>query len=383
MFRPCFDGLESRKVFSLAPVPPSAPSPFSAIVKLEGIFPDGESYVGSGFLVDSYHVLTAGHLVYDYDDGGFAASITVIPELYGTSQPFGAATMIKERTMPAWQAFSAAHPDLTGPDAQDIGLITLNRQIGNETGWMSYGYSNDTSTYAAGAIFDTAGYPADPASGYDGLHMAYSSGPIVGLPFGEGAIAYHQSDISTYGGQSGSPLWAHSTGVVSGVVCGAEIPNTAGRFRPAISGGGAMGMATRITPAIDNYLRRLIVADTPPVPPPPALQPPGATSIGPVWRSRRGITSIGVNFDQPLNPSSARRRRQYDVVADVVRHVKGHDVMDQKALRIQRVGYVRNTQMVRIYLARPSKGTVKVIVYPGLVSANGAVSTQSYSWVVR
>ena len=142
-------------------------------------------------------------------------------------------------------------------------------------------------------------------------------------------------------------------------------------------------MATRITPAIDNYLRRLIVADTPPVPPSPALKPPGATSIGPVWRSRRGITSIGVNFDQPLNPSSARRRRQYDVVADVVRHVKGHDVMDQKALRIQRVGYVRNTQMVRIYLARPCKGTVKVIVYPGLVGANGAVSTQSDSWVVR
>jgi hypothetical protein len=144
-----------------------------------------------------------------------------------------------------------------------------------------------------------------------------------------------------------------------------------------------MGMATRITPALYNYLQKLIVADTPPVPPPPALQPPSATSIGPVWRSRRGITSIGVNFDQPLNPSSARRRRQYDVLADVVRHVKGHDVMDQRALRIQRVSYVRNTQMVRIYLARPCKGTVKVIVYPGLVGANGAVSTQSYSWVVR
>jgi hypothetical protein len=57
--------------------------------------------------------------------------------------------------------------------------------------------------------------------------------------------------------------------------------------------------------------------------------------------------------------------------------------MDQKALRIQRVGYVRNRQMVRIYLARPCKGTAKVIVYPGLVGANGAVSTQSYSWVVR
>jgi V8-like Glu-specific endopeptidase len=204
--RPCFDGLESRTVFSLIPVPPNAPSPFTAIVKIEGTFPDGESYVGSGFLVDSYHILTAGHLVYEYDDGGFATRITVIPELYGTSEPFGEATVTKERTTPAWQAFSAAHPDMTGPDAQDIGLITLNRQIGNGTGWMSFGHSNDVSIYNPGAIFDTAGYPADPASGYDGLHMAYSSGPILGLSPGGGAIGYDQSDVTTYGGQSGSPL---------------------------------------------------------------------------------------------------------------------------------------------------------------------------------
>jgi V8-like Glu-specific endopeptidase len=367
----------------LSPVPASAPHPFTAIVELQGTFPNGESYVGSGFLVDSYHVLTAGHLVYEYDGGGFAASITVIPELYGTSQPVGEATMTEERTMPAWQAFSAAHPDLTGPDAQDIGLITLNRQIGNETGWMTYGYSNEMSTYAPGAIFATAGYPADPASGFDGLHMAYSSGPIVGLSPDGGAIGYHPSDITTYGGQSGSPLWAHSTGVVSGVVTGGEIPYTAGRIVPAISDGEGLSMATRITPAIYSYLQKLIIADTPPVPPPPTVQPPSATSIGPVWRSRRGITSIGVVFDQPLNPSSARRRRQYDVLTDVVRRVKGDDVMDQKALRIKRVGYVRNSQMVRIYLARPYKGTVKVVVYPGLVGANGAVSSQSYSWVVR
>jgi V8-like Glu-specific endopeptidase len=382
MLRPCFEGLESRTVFSLTPVPPNAPSPFSAIVKIKGTFPDGEGYVGSGFLVDSYHVLTAGHLVYEYDDGGFAANIT-IPELYGTSRPFGTATMTKERTMPAWQAFSAAHPDMTGPDAQDIGLITLNRQIGNETGWMSYGYSNDMSTYASGALFETTGYPADPASGYDGLHMAYSSGPIVGLSPDGAAIGYHPSDITTHGGQSGSPLWSLSTGVVSGVVSGGEIAHTAGRLRPAISGGEAMGMATRITPAIYNYLQKLIVADTPPVPPPPALQPPSATSIGPVWRSRKGTTSIGVNFDQPLNPGSARRRRHYDVLADVVRHVKGQDVMDKRTLRIRRVGYVLNTQSVKIYLARPYKGAVKVIVYPGLVGANGAVSTQSCSWLVR
>jgi V8-like Glu-specific endopeptidase len=244
MFLPSFEWLEARKVFSLTPVPPNPPRPLTAVVKIEGTFPDGQTYVGSGFLVDSYHVLTAGHLVYDFDDGGLATSITVIPDLYGTSEPFGEATMINERTTPTWQAFSAAHPDLTGSDAQDIGLVTLNRQIGNETGWMTYGYSNELTTYAPGAVFDTAGYPADPASGYDGLHMAYSSGPIVGLSPDKGAIGYDQSDITTYGGQSGRPVWASSTGMVSGVVTGGEIPSAVGSIRLATSSGG--GLSTHV-----------------------------------------------------------------------------------------------------------------------------------------
>ena len=248
--------------------------------------------------MDSYHVLTAGHLVYEYDDGGLATNITVIPDLHGTSEPFGEATMTKARTMPAWQAFSASYPDVTGPDAQDIGLITLNRQIGIQSGWISFGYSSNLSIYNPGATFDTAGYPADPASGYDGRHMAFSSGPILGLFPGGGAIGYYQSDITTYGGQSGSPFWSNATGVVSGVATGGMNRSAAGRFRPSISDAGGLGMATRITPEIYSDLRRWIATDTPPVPPPPPIKPPIATAIGPTWRSRRGITSIGVSFDR-------------------------------------------------------------------------------------
>jgi hypothetical protein len=66
-----------------------------------------------------------------------------------------------------------------------------------------------------------------------------------------------------------------------------------------------------------------------------------------------------------------------------MRRVKGRDVMDHKALRIARVSYNGSLRRVRIYRAKPCKGTVQVIIYPGLVGANGAVSTQSSSSVVR
>jgi hypothetical protein len=108
-----------------------------------------------------------------------------------------------------------------------------------------------------------------------------------------------------------------------------------------------------------------------------------ATALGPTWHSRRGITSIGIGFDQPLDPRSAKRRRQYDVLADVMRRVKGHDVMDRKALRIARASYNGSQRRVRIFLAKPYKTILHLMIYIGLVDANGAVTTESYSWVVR
>jgi V8-like Glu-specific endopeptidase len=382
-FRPAFEGLESREVFSLTPVSPGAPGPFSAIVKIQGRMPDGEIYVGSGVMVDSYHVLTAGHNVYDYDDGGYASSITVIPALSGASKPFGVATMIRAQTTPAWKAFSkstAGQPDQTCPKAQDIGLITLNRRIGDLTGWMPFGYSKNMRTYARGSVFDTAGYPADPASGYDGQHMAYSSGPITGLlPPGD-AIGYAQAAITTYGGQSGSPLWDHSTGVVYGVVTGDGIPAAQGYHLVLSNSKAPMPKATtRITPAIYNYLERLIRADTPPSPSPLSL----TATIGPTWHSSRGLTSIGIFFDQPLDPISATQRRQYRVLDTDTSRSWGTGVMDLKTLPIGRVRYDAASHMVRIYLARPDRGSASVIVYPGLVGADGANSTRDFSWEVR
>ncbi len=379
-FRPGFDGLESRTVFSLTPVAPNASFPYTAIVKIEETFPDGERYVGSGVMVDSYHVLTAGHVVYDYDDGGWASQIIVIPDMNGSSNPFGEAFMASERTYTTWEDYSKYHPDSTAPGAYDIGLITLNSAIGNETGWMNYGYDNNNSRFASGTIMNTAGYPA--SGGYDGLTMQLSTGPIAGLSPDGSAIRYYQSSITTYGGQSGSPIWidipADNSRVVYGIhVGGNETPD-------------GLNFATRITQKIFDDLQSWRASDTPPSTPSPTPTPtpaptiPRVTTFGPVWHSRGGITSIGVNFNEQLNPGSASHRNFYRVLAPVTRRVNGRKVtVFSKSLGIKRVSPNSDADSVRIYLARPHKGLVEVIVYHGLVGANGAVSPSNDSGFVR
>src|SRR5262249_44172674 len=80
--------LESRELLPLSPVSTTAPFPYSAIVKLYITYPDNKGFVGSGAIIDNFHVLTAGHNTYSAADGGFAKSIHVIPEMNGTYEPY-------------------------------------------------------------------------------------------------------------------------------------------------------------------------------------------------------------------------------------------------------------------------------------------------------
>ena len=247
---PVLQTLEGRELLSLSGVAPNAGYPFTAIVELQMTFPDHKTYVGTGTMVDSFHVLTAGHVVYSYADGGFASRIIATPELYGTYRPFGTASMTYERTFTAFTSYNRTHPGQTAPGDYDIGMITLNRNIGNYTGWMAYGYDNNNADFTRGTIYDTAGYPA--AGGYDGRHMEFSGGQIAGLSPNGSAIDYYQSSITTYAGQSGSPVWRANSGVVYGVVAGGnDTPNS-------------LNFATRITQSIFNTLQSWRASDSKP-----------------------------------------------------------------------------------------------------------------------
>ena len=113
------------------------------------------------------------------------------------------------------------------PGDGDIGLITLNAPIGNQTGHFGLGYNDDDSF--AGETLNTIGYPGagnqNPYSGDNGYNQWSQSGAIggttnflqlsLGAPFS--AFYYSLSGIITEGGQSGSPLF-NNQGIIYGVI---------------------------------------------------------------------------------------------------------------------------------------------------------------------
>jgi hypothetical protein len=85
--------------------------------------------------------------------------------------------------------------------------------------------------------------------------MEFSSGPIAGLSSDGSALMYSQSSITTYAGQSGSPVWRYNPSngsrVIYGVVAGGYASN-------------GMNFAMRITQSIFNSLQSWRSADRAP-----------------------------------------------------------------------------------------------------------------------
>src|SRR5689334_13822760 len=58
--------------------------PYSAATKIYAYWAASDSwYLASGTMVDSYHVLTAAHVIYDNAEGGYADKVIVLPGYSG------------------------------------------------------------------------------------------------------------------------------------------------------------------------------------------------------------------------------------------------------------------------------------------------------------
>lgn len=161
--------------------------PWRTVTKLFVTFPKSNSPSGcSGTLIAAQYVLTAGHCVYNKASGGYAKKIEVIPGLSGTYKPYGSAYAKKIRAYTAWTSSQNSN--------YDFALITLDRPIGNSTGWLGY------TTYSSvnGITGNIAGYPGDKG----GTYLYYHSGRISSST---SYRLYYQ--IDTYGGQSGSGIY--------------------------------------------------------------------------------------------------------------------------------------------------------------------------------
>lgn len=173
--------------------------PWSAIVSIQATFPNGQSYIGSGALVGPNDVLTAGHVLYSPDDGGYATSVAVIPGRYGWYEPYG---RIAAKSIQVDQTFVGERAFTWVAENHDYGIITLGTNIGNSTGWLGTGYITNPAGLV-GRYVESAGYPGDYFNGWDGSYMAYTAGTIDRATFTQLEFV---DDLDTYPGQSGSPV---------------------------------------------------------------------------------------------------------------------------------------------------------------------------------
>ena len=172
--------------------------PWRTICKLYITASDGTNWVGSGAIIDDFHVMTAGHCAFLHDNGGWASSIEVVPAMDTSDDP-------SDPNGHAWVTFMRSYTGWTvsESDDHDWAVLTLDRNIGTFTGWMGRMTAGSDST-----IYDEdcniAGYPTDLSSG----GRMWASGET-----GRGANEYnHYYELDTFNGMSGAPVWRYVSG---------------------------------------------------------------------------------------------------------------------------------------------------------------------------
>jgi V8-like Glu-specific endopeptidase len=199
---PRVEPIETRVLLSVFPpddrtlVTNTRAYPYSAIVALQSCFPDGVTEFGTGALIDSTHVLTAGHLVYSKLDGGLTMSILAIPALNGSEMPYGYefATAVHDYS---------AYVKYRNPSF-DLALVTLAQPIDAAAG--TFGLRVEPTAFFKNRTLFTAGYPGDLSASADQLYAA--AGRTTGAT---ASLVSHE--IDTEHGDSGSPLWEYRRGL--------------------------------------------------------------------------------------------------------------------------------------------------------------------------
>lgn len=148
--------------------------PLSAIVHISFRLSNGEFAACSGGLIGKDVVITAGHCVYNRDNGWNITSSYEITPAYGGSvtnfAPYGRAGAKSISTFTGW---------INSQDSKyDIGIIYLDKNIGEKTGWFGVRYHDLSSCRREGTTnfsYFNIGYPANFGGG---IVMQYWYGGI-------------------------------------------------------------------------------------------------------------------------------------------------------------------------------------------------------------
>ena len=246
--------------------------PYTTVCKVIVQFPSTNVYIGSAVMVGARHALTAGHVIYSAEDGGWATSVRVAPGYDDGYEPFGHVFANYLYSFVGYTQFE----DLN----YDFGMLEFGTDIGDSTGWLGYASLSDSTL--KGSTLNTAGFPGDL---YNGERMYAANGPCLDVSARQ---VYYAGTMDTAGGQSGSGVWRFD-GTNRYVVA----VHTFGS--PSFNGG------TRINSDVFDYIEYVKngSGDTPPDPDPPP--PPGSTET-------LNVYTLGCSVRDDVRPGRDRAK---------------------------------------------------------------------------
>ena len=155
-----------------------------------------------------------------------------------------------------------------------------------------------------------------------------------------------------------------------------SVPGTLTYYQPTgtvLAAGSGQALSVAFTPTdtadYESVTAHVLIDVLAPPPPPPHVAPTAAGA-----KTKKGLTSITVVFDEPMNSSSVTSKSNYAVYGAVTK--KKHTVYS-KPVPIRTIIYSSSLHAAIITLSKPYKGLVKVTVKSGIMAANGAILASS------
>lgn len=181
----------------------------------------GSRFIGTGWFIGPRTVMTAGHVVFMHDEGGWAQRITVIPGRNGSERPFGSLDSSALRSVSGWTQNRDTNFDYGA-------IIMPDDSLGSQVG--HFGFAALTDATLNGLLANLSGYPGDKPAGTQWFHARNITSVSPQKVF---------YDVDTFGGQSGSPVWRLRNGQRTAVAIhttggGGTLPNSGTRINTSV-----------------------------------------------------------------------------------------------------------------------------------------------------